>query len=109
MKWLHTPSHIDILENTRADHLADMGRKRSPLLFGHISAHPRRQEEQAEVELDDELDLAWEWEPSEEEEDIETPPCKQKTPCKIPPNDLRQDRGGGGERQTPPPPPHCGT
>ena len=50
VKWLHTPSHIDIPGNTRADHLADVGRRRSPLLFGHISAHPKRQEEIPEGE-----------------------------------------------------------
>ena len=30
VKWLHTPSHVDISGNTRADHLADVGRRKSP-------------------------------------------------------------------------------
>ena len=41
VKWFHTPSHIDIPDNTRADHLADVGRCRCPLLFGHVLASPR--------------------------------------------------------------------
>ena len=90
VKWLHTPSHID---NTRADHLADVGRKQSPLLFGHISAHPRRQEVQEEVELDDEMDAAWEWEPSEEEKDIDPDPLSGRRPHAENPRDRRQERG----------------
>ena len=40
MKWLHVPSHIGIKGNGRADHLADVGRRGSPLLFGLISIRP---------------------------------------------------------------------
>ena len=47
IKWLHVPSHIGIKGNGRADHLADVGRRRSPLLFRLICIrppppHPRR-------------------------------------------------------------------
>ena len=35
--WLHIPSHIGINGNGRADQLADVGRRKSLLLFGHIS------------------------------------------------------------------------
>ena len=40
VKWLHVLSHIGIKGNGRADHLADVGRRRSPLLFGLISIRP---------------------------------------------------------------------
>ena len=40
VKWLHIPSHIGIKGNGRADHLADVGPRRSPLLFGHVSVQP---------------------------------------------------------------------
>ena len=42
VKWLHVPSHIGIKGNGQADHLADVGRRRSPLLFGLISIRPPR-------------------------------------------------------------------
>ena len=32
--------------------VADVGRRKSPLLFGHISVHPRRQEELEEEEAE---------------------------------------------------------
>ena len=35
--WLQVPSHIGICGNHKADELADVGRRKSPLLFGHIS------------------------------------------------------------------------
>ena len=34
--WLHVPSHIGIRGNGRADQLAHVGLRESPLLFGHI-------------------------------------------------------------------------
>ena len=40
VKWLNVPLHIGIEGNGRADHLGDVGRRCSPLLFGHISIHP---------------------------------------------------------------------
>ena len=43
IKWLHAPSHIGIKGNGRADHLAEVGRRRSPLLFGLISTPPPHQ------------------------------------------------------------------
>ena len=50
VKGLHAPSHIDIPGNSRANHLADVGRRKPPILFGQISVHPRRQEEPEEEE-----------------------------------------------------------
>ena len=70
VKWLHTLSHIDITGNTRPDHLADMGRRKSPLLFGQISAHPRGQEKPEEEGEEDDPIERWEgWEPQVEPED----------------------------------------
>ena len=95
VKWLHTPSHIDIPGNTRADHLADVGRRQSPLLFAHLSAHPGRHEVQEEVELDDEMDEVWEWDPSGEEEDIDPPrPIGRRPHAENPP--VTGARTGGG-------------
>ena len=50
VKCLHTPSHIEIPGNHGADHLADVGRRRSPLLFGHISARLRQTDLEEEEE-----------------------------------------------------------
>ena len=64
VKWLHTPSHIDTSSNSRADQLAEVGRRKSPLLFGLISARPRRHQEEEEPE--EELVAKWEgWVPEE--------------------------------------------
>ena len=46
VKWLHVPSHIGIKGNRRADHLADVGRPRFPLLFGRISIRPHPADEE---------------------------------------------------------------
>jgi hypothetical protein len=35
--WLHNPSHIGIEWNEKADLLADMGRRTSPLLKGYVT------------------------------------------------------------------------
>ena len=40
IQWLDVPSHIGIYGNAKADSLADQGRRRSPLLRGHVSASP---------------------------------------------------------------------
>ena len=40
VQWLHAPSHIGIRGNKKADTLADEGRRRSPMLRGHVSAGP---------------------------------------------------------------------
>ena len=37
VQWLHVPSHIGVIGNENADVLADMGRRKSPLLRGHIT------------------------------------------------------------------------
>ena len=41
IQWLHVPSHIGICGNEKADSFADEGRRRSPLLRGHVSVGPR--------------------------------------------------------------------
>ena len=38
VKWMHAPSHVGIPGNTKADTLAGMGRRRSPLLRGYATA-----------------------------------------------------------------------
>ena len=40
MKWLHVPSHIGIRGNGQADHLADVGRCRSPAFWAHLHPPP---------------------------------------------------------------------
>ena len=99
MKWLHTPSHIDIPGHTRVDHLADVGRRQSPLLFGQISIQPRRLEEAEADVSDEEWDEGCEgWEPEEELEESGPPP---PLPCEEPLQGTPQRqvpgaRGGGG-------------
>ena len=62
-----TPSHIDIPGNTRADHLADVGRRKSPLLFGHISARPRHPPEPEPMDPEEDNLISWqEWQPEED-------------------------------------------
>ena len=51
IKWIHIPSHIGIRGNEKADQLADLGRRKSPLLFGRISVAPRREDKEEEREL----------------------------------------------------------
>ena len=51
IKWMHIPSHVGIRGNEKADQLADLGRRKSPLLFGRISVSPRPEEEEEEREL----------------------------------------------------------
>ena len=54
IKWFHVPSHIGIKGNGRADHLADVGRRRSHLLFGLISIRPLLPPTPEDEELDQE-------------------------------------------------------
>ena len=63
VKWLHIPSHIGIKGNGRADHLADVGRRRSPLLFGRISRRPHPTEKE-DAPLPEETSI-WGWEENE--------------------------------------------
>ena len=55
VRWLHVPSHVGIPGNTKADTLADMGRRRSPLLLGQVamarrvSAHDQEEKNDARV------------------------------------------------------------
>ena len=48
IKWIHIPSHIGIRGNEKADQLADLGSRKSPLLFGRISVAPRQEDEEEE-------------------------------------------------------------
>ena len=103
VKWLHTPSHIEIPGNSRADHLADVGRRQSPLLYGQISIHPRRQEAPQADMSDEEWEAGCEgWEPQEEPED----PCPPPKPCEEPLQGTpqRQVQGERGWEPEPPPP-----
>ena len=52
--WLQVPSHVGIRGNHKADELADVGRRKSPLLFGHISLNMMGR---VEVEEDGEEDF----------------------------------------------------
>ena len=66
VRWLHVPSHVGIQGNTKADTLADMGRRRSPLLEGLVTA-VRRENPASHNEPDDVSDLeeAPLWSPEE--------------------------------------------
>ena len=104
MKWPHTPSHIDIVGITRADHLAQVGGYKSPVLFGQISVHPRREgEPQEEGDEDDPIEGWGGWEPEEAVEEPQRPPppsratLLQRTP--------QRPTAGGLVGTTPPTPP----
>ena len=74
--WIQVPSHIGIDGNHKADELADVGRRTSPLLFGHISVNMVGRVEGAgdEEEEFDELSLLGRGaEESEELQDPDTP------------------------------------
>ena len=103
VKWLHTPSHIQIPGNTGADHLPDVGRRQSPLLFGQISAHPRRQE----VPEADVSDEEWEegcegWEPEEEPKTRSPHPSSVRNNYRAPQRQGQGAQGGGGAAEPPP-------
>ena len=80
VRWLHVPSHVGIHGNTKADTLADMGRRWSPLLKGLLIAvrceNPPNHDGQEDVSDLEEAPL---WSPEE--------------------------TGGGGGTAPPPPPP----
>ena len=103
IKWLCTPSHINIRGNSRADHLVDVGRHKSPMLHGQVSAHPRRHEEPEEEEEEDEPIEGWEeWE-LEEEVDEQQSPSPPRDQLQGTPQ--RQGPGGpAGTEHNPPPP-----
>ena len=90
---LHIPSHIGIKGNTRADHLADVGRRKSPLLFGHVSVSQTGQ--QQPPDNDDVQSLADLLE--EEAPELDEPP--------LPESQLTPLRHTAEEYSTPPPPP----
>ena len=53
VKWMYVRSHVGIPGNTKADTLADMGRRRSPLLKGYVTAsHQTQNGEEPEPESD---------------------------------------------------------
>ena len=60
IKWLHVPSHISVKGNGRADHLADVGRCRSPLLFGLIFIRPTPPMEDEDSDHEQEKSM-WGW------------------------------------------------
>ena len=70
--WLQVLSHVGIRGNHKADKLADAGRPKSPLRFGHISVNMVGRvevEEDGEEEFDDQLLLGVnEGEPADEED-----------------------------------------
>ena len=80
VKWLHVPSHIGIKGNGRADHLADVGRRRSPLAFGHISICPPPPPDEEPLEQDEES--LWVWEEAEfsQPRSLEPAPWMPETP-----------------------------
>ena len=87
IKWMHIPSHIGIRGNEKADQLADLGRRKSPLLFGRISVSPRLEEEEEERELLEGEASVWgyEEEPPLPEEDCPPTPCRSpRTPQATP-------------------------
>ena len=90
IKWIHIPSHIGIWRNEKADQLADLSRRKSPLLFGRISVAPRREDEEEERELFEGEASVWgyEEEPPPSEEDHSPTPCRtpqtpQATPQRL--------------------------
>ena len=89
IKWMHAPSHIGIRGNEKADQLADLGRRKSPLLFGRISVTPRQDDEEEERELLEGEISVW----GDEEEPL---PRRRRTP--PPPagcHEHRRPRHGG--------------
>ena len=53
VRLLHVPSHVGIVGNTHADTLADMGRRKSPLLRGYVTSARRPQQEGQAQEQDE--------------------------------------------------------
>ena len=74
------PRAIGIRGNEKADQLADLGRRKSRLLFGRMSVSPRPEEEEEERELLEGEASVWgyEEEPPLPEEDC--PPTPYQTP-----------------------------
>ena len=75
IKWMHVPSHLGIRGNEKADQLADLGRRKSPLLFGRISVTLRQDDEEEERELLDGEISVW-----GDEEEHPPPPRRRRTP-----------------------------
>ena len=94
IQWQHVPSHIGVDGNTHADRLADIGRRRSPLLKGQVT-----------VSLAGGQSLD-EWD-SEPESDLEAPAMwtamegvgDHGTPTRT----VRKGRGGGNNPPAAPP------
>ena len=127
VRWLQVPSHVGIKGNHKADELADVGRRKSPLLFGHISVNMvgRVQvEEDGEEEFDEQSLLGDEGEPADVEDLVApTTPVRQtgdalSTPVRHTPRAPTKRSGGTplmdveacmllrlNKRSNPPPPP----
>ena len=86
VRWLHVPSHVGIVGDTHADTLADMGRRKSPLLRGYVTSARRPQQERQAQEQEDESDLD---EPPmfSPEERTANPPPRGTPPPPRPPAD----------------------
>ena len=54
---MHVPCHVGIVGNTHADTLADMGRRKFPLLRGYVTIARRSQMEGLAQEQEEESDL----------------------------------------------------
>ena len=84
IKWMHIPSHIGIRGNEQADQLADLGRRKSTLLFGRISVSPGPEEEEEEEEEERELlegeASVWGYEEEPPLPEEECPPTPHRTP-----------------------------
>ena len=84
VRWMHVPSHVGIVGNTHADTVANMGRRKSPLLRGYVTTarHPQMEGQAQEQEEESDLDEPPMFSP---EEWVADPPPRS------------------------PPPPHCET
>ena len=87
VRWLHVPSHVGIVGNTHTDTLADMGRRKSPLLRGYVTSARRPQQEGQTQDQEDESDLDEQPMFSPEERAASPPPRGTSPP---PPTPRRQ-------------------
>ena len=78
IKWQHVRSHIGIKGNKRADHLADVGRLHSPLLFGLISIRPSPPLEDEDSDHEQEESI-WGWEKEYVSQRASTPSTYMET------------------------------
>ena len=106
IKWLHAPSHIGLDGNTHADRLADIGRRRSPLLKGQVtvSLAGGLSLDESESEPESDLEAPVMWTAMEGVGDHGTP---------LPPRQAASNTAREETREQPPlstpPPPEPGT